>query len=94
MTTHAIHATALLAAVPAFAEYPEKDITPIVPWSSGVGTDTVARTLVAEVEHCFGTGVNVVNCILAAYLVAVPVMAQEGIGSITGTFDPALTRGS
>ncbi|KIN78661.1 tripartite tricarboxylate transporter substrate-binding protein [Sulfitobacter mediterraneus] len=43
------------------AELPEKDITLIVPWSAGGGTDTIARTLVAEAESCLGANVNVVN---------------------------------
>lgn len=41
--------------------YPEKDVTLIVPWSAGGGTDTIARTLVAEAESCFGANINVVN---------------------------------
>ena len=43
------------------AELPEKDITLIVPWSAGGGTDTIARTLVAEAESCLSANVNVVN---------------------------------
>lgn len=43
------------------ADYPAKDITMIVPWSAGGGTDTIARSLVAEAKNCFGANINVVN---------------------------------
>ena len=54
-------ALSLTLAGSAFADFPEKDITLIVPWSAGGGTDTIARTLVADAENCLGTSVNVVN---------------------------------
>jgi tripartite-type tricarboxylate transporter receptor subunit TctC len=54
-------AFAAFFATPALAEFPEKDITLIVPWSAGGGTDTIARTLVADAESCLGANVNVVN---------------------------------
>ena len=50
-----------LFATPALAEFPQKDITLVVPWSAGGGTDTIARTLVADAENCLGADVNVVN---------------------------------
>lgn len=34
--------------------YPEKDVTLIVPWSAGGGTDSIARSLVSQAEECFG----------------------------------------
>lgn len=45
----------------AFAAYPEKDLTLIVPWSAGGGTDTIARALVKNAEQHIGVSVNVVN---------------------------------
>lgn len=45
----------------AFAAFPEKDITLIVPWSAGGGTDTIARALVKNAEKHIGVNVNVVN---------------------------------
>jgi len=42
-------------------KFPSKDITLIVPWSAGGGTDTIARTLVKNAKKYFGVNVNVVN---------------------------------
>lgn len=46
----------------AFAQkFPAKDITLIVPWAAGGGTDTIARALVKNARTYFGVNVNVVN---------------------------------
>lgn len=45
----------------AFAEFPEKAITLIVPWAAGGGTDAVARVLAGGMEKELGVSVNVVN---------------------------------
>ena len=45
----------------AFADFPEKDLTLIVPWSAGGGTDTIARALVKNAKKHIGVNVNVVN---------------------------------
>lgn len=46
----------------AFAgSFPEKDLTLIVPWSAGGGTDTIARALVKSAKKYIGVNVNVVN---------------------------------
>ena len=42
-------------------KFPSKDITLIVPWAAGGGTDTIARTLVKNAKKYFGVNVNVVN---------------------------------
>lgn len=47
---------------PAWAQaFPAKDITLVVPWAAGGGTDTIARTLVKNGKKYFGVNVNVVN---------------------------------
>jgi tripartite-type tricarboxylate transporter receptor subunit TctC len=51
----------LMPAVPAQAAFPERDITMVVPWSAGGGTDTLARTLVKNAKKYLGVNVNVVN---------------------------------
>jgi tripartite-type tricarboxylate transporter receptor subunit TctC len=52
---------ALLAPAPAQAAFPERDITLIVPWAPGGGTDTLARTLVKNGKKYFGVNINVQN---------------------------------
>jgi len=41
--------------------FPEKDITLIVPWSAGGGTDTIARALAKNAPEYLGVNVNVLN---------------------------------
>lgn len=50
-----------ISAGAAFAEYPEKAITLIVPWAAGGGTDAVARMLAGGLKEELGVSVNVVN---------------------------------
>ena len=55
-------AVALLVPSPApAASFPERDITLVVPWAAGGGTDTLARTLVKNGKKYFGVNINVVN---------------------------------
>jgi tripartite-type tricarboxylate transporter receptor subunit TctC len=53
-------ALALPSPAPA-AGFPERDITLVVPWAAGGGTDTLARTLVKNAKKYFGVNMNVVN---------------------------------
>jgi tripartite-type tricarboxylate transporter receptor subunit TctC len=52
---------ALLFPASAKAAFPERDITLVVPWAAGGGTDTLARTLVKNGKKHFGVNLNVVN---------------------------------
>ncbi len=60
--TLCLAAAAILAfSSSSFAAFPEKDITLVVPWSAGGGTDTIARALVKNAKQHIGVNVNVVN---------------------------------
>ncbi len=53
-------ALALPSPAPA-ASFPDRDITLVVPWAAGGGTDTLARTLAKNAKKYFGVNINVVN---------------------------------
>ncbi len=53
-------------------DYPDKDITHIMPWSAGGGTDTVMRTFMNFAEEQLGVGINTQNV----------TGAQSGIGTL------------
>ena len=74
-TTKTALAVALLTlpfAGAASAEYPERDLTHIMPWSAGGGTDTVMRTFMNFAEEQLGVGINTQNV----------TGAQSGIGTL------------
>jgi len=48
-------------AAPAFAQYPNRPITLIVPWGAGGGTDATARILASIMEKEIKQPINVVN---------------------------------
>jgi tripartite-type tricarboxylate transporter receptor subunit TctC len=50
-----------LFATPAFAAYPERPVTLIVPWAAGGGTDATARIIASLLEKELGQPVTVVN---------------------------------
>jgi tripartite-type tricarboxylate transporter receptor subunit TctC len=54
-------ASAALAGDPAAADYPERPITVIVPWSAGGGTDATGRMIAKIMQDELGVPVNVVN---------------------------------
>jgi tripartite-type tricarboxylate transporter receptor subunit TctC len=54
-------AGATLIAAAAQAEYPERPITVIVPWSAGGGTDATGRMIAKIMQDELGVPVNVVN---------------------------------
>lgn len=62
LTTAAAAAIAVIAATSsAFAEYPERPVTLIVPWSAGGGTDATGRIIANMMEERLGQPFNVVN---------------------------------
>jgi len=54
-------AAALILSSPAAAAFPERDLTLVVPWAAGGGTDTLARTLAKNSKQYFGVNMTVVN---------------------------------
>ncbi|MCE3026151.1 MULTISPECIES: tripartite tricarboxylate transporter substrate binding protein [unclassified Salinicola] len=54
-------AAAVVASPAAWAEYPDKPITLIVPWAAGGGTDATARIIASALEQELGQTINVVN---------------------------------
>ena len=52
---------ALCLSASAFAQYPNRPITLIVPWGAGGGTDATARIIGSLLEKDLGQPVNVVN---------------------------------
>lgn len=50
-----------MGTLPAFADYPERPITLLVPWSAGGGTDAVGRMIATGLQEALGQPVNVVN---------------------------------
>lgn len=54
-------AAAFSSVLPAFAEYPERPITLIVPWGAGGGTDATGRMIAGLLQEELGQPVNVVN---------------------------------
>jgi tripartite-type tricarboxylate transporter receptor subunit TctC len=67
----ALSVLAALAATPVRAEYPAKIIKIVVPFSSGGGTDIIARTLAQEISSDLGKSVIIEN--------------KPGAGTIIGT---------
>lgn len=54
-------AAAVLPAGAAFADYPDRPITLIVPWGAGGGSDATARIVAQLLEEKLGQPINVVN---------------------------------
>jgi len=77
---------AILAATvagPALAEYPERPVTLIVPWSAGGGTDAVGRMIAEGLSQELGQPVNVVNRTAAGGIVGHTAMAEADADGYT-----------
>jgi tripartite-type tricarboxylate transporter receptor subunit TctC len=59
--SRALGALALVVAASAFAEYPTKPVTVVVPFAAGGPTDTVARTIAAAMQKSLGQTLIVEN---------------------------------
>ena len=56
-----IVALLLCASVSFAADFPERDITDVVVWGAGGGTDTCNRVVAAEMAKILGVNINVIN---------------------------------
>ncbi|MEO1104861.1 MAG: tripartite tricarboxylate transporter substrate binding protein, partial [Pseudomonadota bacterium] len=50
-----------LAATPALAEYPEKDIQGVIQWGAGGSTDSVMRAVTPHAEEALGEDIIMQN---------------------------------
>ena len=50
-----------LVSLPAFAEYPEQNVTGVVQWGAGGGTDSLMRPLSAIAEQTLGKSIIIQN---------------------------------
>ena len=78
----------MTASAAAFAQYPNRPITLVVPWGAGGGTDAVARIIASLMEKDLGQPINVVNRTGGSGVVghqAIATTAPDGytIGMIT-----------
>ena len=84
-------AVATAFALPAMAEYPEKDITLIVPYGAGGGTDTAARLIQPHLEKTLGGTLVVTNMPGAGGTIGATKFAQSKPNGYTLAFLPAGT---
>ena len=79
----ALSAMVALAVTPARAEYPDKIIKIIVPFSSGGGTDIIARTLAQEISSDLGKPVIIENKPGAGTVIGTQVVATSAADGYT-----------
>ena len=60
-TLAALALTGGIAGVAAAQDYPYRDITTVVVWGAGGGTDTINRMIMAEMEKHLPVSINVIN---------------------------------
>lgn len=80
-----------VAAGPALADFPEKDITLIVPYGAGGGTDTAARLIQPHLEEILDTSLIVTNMPGAGGTVGATNFASSRTDGYTLAFLPAGT---
>jgi len=84
-----------LAAAPALAEYPEKDLQGIIQWGAGGSTDTVMRAVTPHAEKVLGEDVVLTNKTGGVGAIAVKyVMTQpaDGYTLLMGAENPQLYK--
>lgn len=87
--------TLAIAAVPAFAEYPEKEIQGIIQWGAGGSTDTVMRAVTPHAEKALGGTIvmqNVTGGVGAIALNQVALAKADGYTVLFGAENPLLYK--
>jgi tripartite-type tricarboxylate transporter receptor subunit TctC len=85
----------VLAAVPAVAEYPEKEIKGIIQWGAGGSTDTVTRAVTPHAEAALGGTIvmqNVTGGVGAIALNQVAAGDADGYTILFGAENPLLYK--
>ena len=82
---------ATVIALPAMAEYPEKDIKLIVPYGAGGGTDTAARLVQPYLEKILGANLIITNMPGAGGTIGATKFAQSKADGYTLAFLPVGT---
>ena len=85
----------LMAATPALAEYPEREIQGIIQWGAGGSTDTVMRAVTPHAEEVLGGTVvmqNVTGGVGAIALNQVAGGAADGYTLLMGAENPLLYK--
>ncbi len=88
-------AAALVAAGPAFAEYPEKEIQGIIQWGAGGSTDTVMRAVTPAAEEAMGGNVVMQNMTGGVGAIATKfasVKPADGYTLLMGAENPLLYK--
>lgn len=86
---------AVLAATPALAEYPEKDIQGIIQWGAGGSTDTVMRSVTPHAEAALGGKVIMQNMTGGVGAIAVKFTSAQdadGYTLLMGAENPQLYK--
>jgi tripartite-type tricarboxylate transporter receptor subunit TctC len=84
-----------LAALPAFADYPEKEIQGIIQWGAGGSTDTVMRAVTPHAEEALGGTIvmqNVTGGVGAIALNQVASGEADGYTILFGAENPLLYK--
>lgn len=84
-----------LAAAPAFAEFPEKDIQGIIQWGAGGSTDTVSRAITPHAEKVLGGTVVMQNLTGGVGAIALNQVANgeaDGYTLLFGAENPLLYK--
>ena len=97
MTQTFLGATAalLMAAAPALADYPEREIQGIIQWGAGGSTDTVMRAVTPHAEEVLGGTVvmqNVTGAVGAIALNQVAAGEADGYTLLMGAENPLLYK--